>query len=443
MPIWKIKDKNQGIFTVENPQKHKDLYFPLTNTTGRIFSWISPFLSGDIKTTVRSYLTPPATISDIRNPSCIRTLWLYFNKKDLINLSCFWPTDDRLSVEAGPLWHKVIRKNKDHGLSIEITSFVPESASAEILWIKITNEGAQTKRFTPVTSIPLFCRAQENLFDHRHVTSLLNRAFVDKRTILVKPTMNFDERGHRKNQTAYFVSGFTDRHRELSGIFATLDEFCGRAGNLAFPESVYLNKRPKHKTSISGKENIAGLKFKEHVLAPHKTLNIFLIMGVAESGNAKKIYDRFNTPQKIYKAFEASKKAWSKVFSNFDLTSGNELFDFWMKWVALQPRLRRLFGCSFIGHFDYGKGGRGWRDLWQDLLSIVLINPAKIKKDLIRNFEGVRIDASNATVITGGGEFIADRNKISRIWMDHGIWPFITTKASLGANRLFRTSSPL
>ncbi|MCA9399967.1 MAG: cellobiose phosphorylase, partial [Candidatus Omnitrophica bacterium] len=46
---------------------------------------------------------------------------------------------------------------------------------------------------------------------------------------------------------------------------------------------------------------------------------------------------------------------------------------------------------------------------------------------LINNFGGVRIDGSNATII-GSGEkpFIADRNAISRVWMDHGAWPFLT-----------------
>ena len=25
-------------------------------------------------------------------------------------------------------------------------------------------------------------------------------------------------------------------------------------------------------------------------------------------------------------------------------------------------------------------------------------------------------------------QFIADRNGIARVWMDHGVWPFMTTK---------------
>lgn len=29
------------------------------------------------------------------------------------------------------------------------------------------------------------------------------------------------------------------------------------------------------------------------------------------------------------------------------------------------------------------------------------------------------------------GEFIADRNNITRVWMDHAFWPFVTTRLYL------------
>jgi cellobiose phosphorylase len=99
-----------------------------------------------------------------------------------------------------------------------------------------------------------------------------------------------------------------------------------------------------------------------------------------------------------------------------------------MRWVTLQPILRRIFGCSFLPDHDYGKGGKGWRDIWQDLLSLILIEPAEVRQSLLNNFSGVRIDGSNATIIGANpGEFTADRNSITRVWMDHGAWPFLTT----------------
>ncbi|MDP2927749.1 MAG: cellobiose phosphorylase, partial [Candidatus Omnitrophota bacterium] len=93
----------------------------------------------------------------------------------------------------------------------------------------------------------------------------------------------------------------------------------------------------------------------------------------------------------------------------------------------IRPALRKIFGCSFLPDFDYGKGGRGWRDHWQDCLGLILNNPQSVRQLLINNFCGVKIDGSNATIIgKKPGEFIADRNNISRVWMDHGVWPLIT-----------------
>ena len=42
------------------------------------------------------------------------------------------------------------------------------------------------------------------------------------------------------------------------------------------------------------------------------------------------------------------------------------------------------------------------------------------------------MDGTNATIIGEHmGEFKADRNGITRVWMDHGVWPFMTTKLYL------------
>ena len=42
----------------------------------------------------------------------------------------------------------------------------------------------------------------------------------------------------------------------------------------------------------------------------------------------------------------------------------------------------------------------------------------------------MRASASTAVMplssVTRPGEFLADRNAITRVWMDHGAWPFLT-----------------
>lgn len=72
----------------------------------------------------------------------------------------------------------------------------------------------------------------------------------------------------------------------------------------------------------------------------------------------------------------------------------------------------------------------------------MLMDPGDVRQMVVSNYGGVRIDGTNATIIgTGQGEFIADRNGISRVWMDHAVWPFMTTKLYLDQTGDFGTSS--
>lgn len=429
MGIWKILDEKEGRFKVENLRRKGLFYFPLTNTQGKILSSISPLLSGDIKNSAGFFLTYPATIFDLKNPFCIRTVWLCFNKKNALNISCFWPTQDKMWVEAGPLYHLFFRENKKFGLFIKVLNFIPEGFGCEVMQIEIKNLSSSPKEFSPITSIPIFCRPQDNLRDHRHVTSLLNRIELERQGFIFKPTMIFDERGHRRNHLSYFVFSFDSRFTMPERFFPTLESFCGQ-GSLFFPEAVFSDKTYFfQKDEIQGKECFAGFGFKRVRLKPAESWSLFIIMGIAESRKEiKETFFLLNRPSKINKAFSKSKMAWRDIFNRFRIKSSEPEFDFWIRWVGLQPYLRKLFGCSFLPHFDYGKGGRGWRDLWQDLLGILIFEPSKVTPLLINNFSGIRIDGSNATIITKDGRFISDRNRISRVWMDHGVWPYFTSR---------------
>jgi len=57
------------------------------------------------------------------------------------------------------------------------------------------------------------------------------------------------------------------------------------------------------------------------------------------------------------------------------------------------------------------------------------MEPKTVGDMIINNYKGVRLDGTNATIIgDGDGNFIADRNGITRVWMDHALWPLMTTK---------------
>jgi cellobiose phosphorylase len=420
--IYKFIDDN-GTFVVDNPQQY-NLYLPLTNRDGSLLSSISPNLAGDIKKDNDRFLTAPASIEDLRsNYLCRREFYLKTDRQILRLSSCY-----RDTLEIGLLYQKLI---KDTGsLQIEITNFIPHNLAAEVMWVRVINKSDKPVDFIPTSCIPLYGRSEKNLRDHRHVTSLLNRIELDKYGILLQPTMVFDEQGHRKNKTVYYVLGYEDAGRPPVGQFPTLDYFLG-GRDFILPQAITGKIKPVNRKSagFDGKEACAAFRFRQRRLEKNEEANYFLIMGIEEDAQRlRKAFFKLNSAQKVRKSLEETKKYWRNYLRQLELDFKDRDFNNWLLWVKLQPVLRKLFGCSFLPHFDYGKGGRGWRDLWQDALALLLTEPEKAKEIIFHNFKGVRIDGSNATIITKEGEFIADRNRISRVWMDHGVWPYLTTR---------------
>ena len=128
----------------------------------------------------------------------------------------------------------------------------------------------------------------------------------------------------------------------------------------------------------------------------------------------------------LSRSLDETRRWWSEA-APLRFESGRRDFDLLLRWVGVQPVLRRIFGCSFLPHHDYGRGGRGWRDLWQDSLGLLLSGEDGLRSQLAAYCGGMRTDGTNATIIgERPGEFRADRNDIVRVWMDHAFWPVLT-----------------
>lgn len=428
---WKFIDKF-GTFVCKGPENLSRLYFPLANEA-EFMSVITPDLKGDIKTSQNTFLLAPATTEDLHNRRDARHFWVYLDKNRIWSLAGAngFSRGDSVTLEAGLLWHKIIRLNKKLGLRAEILNFVPASGEhVEIMQVKITNVSRKTIKFTPTAAIPIFGRSADNLRDHHHVTSLLNRISLNKYGVVNKPVMTFDERGHRINYISYFVLGVAQNKQAPDGFFPTVEGFIGEGANLDYPEAILKNLTPKTKIEPQhqGKECLGGLRFKAQLLKPGQSKQFSLLLGIAEERlEIQRILNKFNTESRILSALNKTKEYWQQKLSKIAFVTGDSNFDNWLNWVRLQPVLRAIYGCSFLPDFDYGRGGKGWRDLWQDCLALILCDGEALRPLLTSNFSGVRVDGSNATIITKRpGYFIADRNRIARVWMDHGVWPYFT-----------------
>ena len=224
--------------------------------------------------------------------------------------------------------------------------------------------------------------------------------------------------------------GREDLGAQPVGYFPVAEDYIGEGGSFEVPKVIILNEQPEvlADTYLEGYEALGGLCFGEVILDPQETKSYIIAIGFGDGlEDFKKIAETYLSETNFDSALEQTKAYWDKKI-NTTYHTEDKLFDNWMYWVNFQPMLRRIYGCSFLPHHDYGKGGRGWRDLWQDCLALLAMDPDGVRDMLIGNFAGVRFDGTNATIIgTKQGEFIADRNNITRVWMDHGAWPFLTT----------------
>lgn len=402
---------------------NKGYYLPLFNLNGA-YSSITPFFGGDFKTDYHHYALQPTSELGLFNLEFSRNVLFEVDGHIYkLNGQTSIQQQDSIHYHYGMLYQEVLRTNDI--LSLDTTSFLTLNDAIELHKVVVKNLTKKPFKLNITTAIPLYARSANNLFDHRHVTSLLNQIHVVQEGIIVCPTLSFDERGHLKNDTTYSV--FTHiKNLKPTAYIPVMDDFIG-GGSLSYPKLV---KSYEVGDQINGYEAIGGIRYDDINLDANESITLYFSIGIHKDGqNVLETKNKYLNEIGFNQALAALKSTYKTMSSYIEFDMVSKARNEQLKWVTLQPILRRYFGNSYMPHHDYGHGGRGWRDLWQDLLSLIVSNDPSVKDTLFNNFKGVRLDGSNATIIGNmPGDFKADRNKIVRVWSDHGCWPLLTTK---------------
>lgn len=428
----------QGTFELDMPENYSYQYFPVAGEKG-IKSALTPNFGGDSKRNQNEFLLEPVSVENLHNNRSSRNFWCHMEGRGNWSVTGasaqaeqakFTDAQDKSKMTAGLMWQSVTRTSSEYQMEAKVTSFVPVDHDVEIMYVELTNCGIERIEFVPVAAIPIYARSADNIRDHRHVTSLLHRIFTREEGVVVVPTLSFDERGHQTNEVCYYACGVSGDGSAPEAFYPTVEDYIGEGGSYTAPRAVIENYPGVPAGGcVDGKEAMGGMKFARTVLAPGEHTSFTILLGATDKPEEiAEIVNAYRTAEKTESAFAQTKDYWQEKV-NIGYHTGSKEFDNFMRWVSFQPVLRRIYGCSFLPHHDYGKGGRGWRDLWQDCLALLLMNPDGVRQMLLDNFGGVRMDGTNATIIGAKqGEFIADRNNITRVWMDHGVWPFMTTR---------------
>ena len=430
-----------GEFQIRHMVEKTQLNFPVANEEG-IKSSVTQTFGGDCKLDQNHFLLEPVSIENLHNNRSTRNVWCTINRKEHVSLTGvsaqaeyahFLGKEEEVTFDAGFMWQETKRELKEQKIEAAVRIFAPLGVPAELMQVRVTNKSDMDMCVRVTSAIPIYGRSADNLRDHRHVTSLLHRIRTTGRGVICKPVLSFDERGHQKNHMIYFEMGSQGDGTKPESFFPTVESFIGETGTFLAPDALKNKEKgcPAGCT-VDGKEAMGAMVFPEITLAAGAHVDYILLGGMTEDLKlAEQAAEMFCTTEQADAAFEQAKNYWNGLV-NISFETGNPKEDSYLKWICFQPVLRRIYGCSFLPYHDYGRGGRGWRDLWQDCLSLLILDPKEVRSMILNSFAGVRFDGTNATIIGDKpGEFVADRNNITRVWMDHAYWPFVTTKLYL------------
>ncbi len=438
---WKFTDKDDGSFRMKNPVINSRMYFPLCNN--KLKSYVTPEFKGDILLDYHRYLTIPKSTEDLHHSKDGRNVWLRIKNKGV--WSCAGASsehhlksikgldDEEVEINAGIGWIRISRTNPEYKIRADLTIFIPSNDdTVELVKVEITNLDSEEAEITPFFSVPIYARSIQNLRDHRDVSTLCNRLVPNPYGVIVKPFMVHDETKCYQNAEHYTVLGFTGEGDKAVGGWGRMYDYIGENGSMEAPEAVYNNYEAQkfEEMDLTGEETVGAVKFPTIVIKANETKEFIIVEGITE--DYKEIEGwalrKYNTSAKFDAVLEETKTFWQDYVDLVKFEFPDENLNKFLKWVNFQPFLRKVFGSSYLPDYGYGTGKRYWRELWQDLLAIIIADPYSTKQDIMNNYNGVKLDGSNATLVGDKpGEF-AHRSNLGRTWSDHGVWPYFTTR---------------
>lgn len=314
-----------GSFTMKQPENTSYLYFPLASENG-LKSCVTPTLGGDAKMDQETFLLEPVSSENLHNNRSVRNFWCVVDGMGVYSAmgasaeqeaAKFSPAQDDCELSAGFMWQTLKRSSKSLPIETIVTSFIPREHNVEVMYVTVQNMSKDTLQLTAYGAIPLYGRSADNIRDHRNVTSMLHRIRTNESSILVCPTMSFDEKGHRPNHKTYHVSGFTGNGNTAEGFYPTVEDYIGEGGTYTHPRAIY-EQYPGVPafSSAEGKEAMGAMRFEKISLAPMEKAEYIMLLGIEDAETQiADVIQQYNTSKKVQDALTKTKTYWQDQVS--------------------------------------------------------------------------------------------------------------------------------
>lgn len=272
-----------------------------------------------------------------------------------------------------------------NGIEASVLYFVPLKQWVEIEKLTLTNMSDR------VRSIKLFSFVEWCLWNAATDMENFQRNFSTGEVEIEDSTIyHKTEYKERRNHYAYYTV-----NREINGYDTDRESFLGLYNGFDEPQTV-LEGAPRNSVA-HGWSPIAS-HYIELTLQPGESTNLIFMLGYVENPQdekfttdglinkcrAKEVISKFDTTEKVDRAFNELKEYWDKLLNSFSLDSGDEKLNRMVNiWNQYQCMITFCFSRS-ASFFESGIGrGMGFRDSNQDLIGFVHQIPERARERII------------------------------------------------------------
>jgi len=283
-----------------------------------------------------------------------------------------------------------------NSLKVNQLSFVPKNDNIEIHVIKLTNESNELKEIDLYSYIEwALWDAQDDMTNFQRNYSI-GEVEIENSTIFHKT-----EYRERRNHYAFF-----NVNEEIVGFDTDRDSFVGLYNDISNPEVVVNNKSlnsvadgwapiGSHHLNIKlNKGETKTLIFSIGYIENEK-MDKFSSHKVINKTKAYQLIEKYNSIEKVNKAFEELAKHWDLMLSNYKIQSSddklNRMVNIWNQYQVVTT-----FNLSrSASYFESGIGrGMGFRDSNQDLLGYMHMDLKKTRERIL--------DLASTLLLDGG-----------------------------------------
>ncbi len=272
-----------------------------------------------------------------------------------------------------------------NGLRAEQTSLVPRGHTAQVTKLTLTNLSDEAKMISLYGTVE-FC-----LWNAMDDMTNFQRNFSTGE-VEVEPSVIYHKTEYRERRNHFAVWAV---NRETDGFDTDRESFFGLYNGFDAPRAV-LEDRVSN-TVASGWAPIGAHQVRL-TLAPGEETSMIFVLGYCENPQEEKftapgvinktpsraLLSAFQTDGQFDAAFEALKRYWADLLSNYQVASGDEKLDRMVSiWNQYQCMVTFNMSRS-ASYFESGIGrGMGFRDSTQDLLGFVHLIPGRARERIL------------------------------------------------------------